>query len=106
MSCACRWLNCTRAPACLQADYLDPAKPFTIPGLFVSVLEGRFGNAQLGQLLSIVPLIAIFNTTVMTMATASRSALTHLLRTSCWLEEISLWPFPESQCQGNSEILK
>lgn len=63
---------------------MDPAKPFTIPGLFVRVLEGRFGNGQLGQVLSIVPLIAIFNTTVMTMATASRSALTHPTGTSCW----------------------
>lgn len=59
----------------MQREYLGPdAQPFTVPQLFYDIFQDRFGLASLGIVVSLLPCIAIFNTTVMSMVTASRSA--------------------------------
>ena len=61
----------------MQEDYastLSGDSPITVPGIFYYVFDKRFGAGAIGIALSALPLVAIFNTTTLSMVTASRSA--------------------------------
>ena len=61
----------------MQEDYastLSGDSPITVPGIFYYVFDKRFGAGAVGIALSALPLVAIFNTTTLSMVTASRSA--------------------------------
>jgi hypothetical protein len=69
----------------VKDDYLDPNRPpFTVPGFYYDIFQRSFGKGNVGNMwdiyiyvgdvLSVLPLIAIFNTMVMSMVTASRTA--------------------------------
>lgn len=61
----------------MQEDYastLAGDNPITVPGMFYHIFDKRFGAGAVGIALSVLPLFAIFNTTILSMVTASRSA--------------------------------
>lgn len=66
----------------MQEDYastLAGDNPITVPGIFYYIFDKRFGAGAVGIALSVLPLVAIFNTTILSMVTASRSALSLFL---------------------------
>ena len=76
-----RWTTPASVPlvAChgMQEDYLTmlaDESPLTVPGLYYYIFQQRFGVGAVGTFLSVLPLIACFNTTVISMLTSSRSA--------------------------------
>ncbi len=66
----------------VQEDYLTLAadgESLTVPGLYYYIFQQRFGVGAVGTFFSVLPktvlpLIACFNTTVISMLTSSRSA--------------------------------